>query len=41
MWGRVVTDRAADAPQWPQARDAEPAQSAEQERDQGAMDIDR
>lgn len=41
-YGRAVTEgREGEAPQWPQAREAEPDRSAEQERDQADRDIDR
>ena len=39
-YGRAVTEREAEAPQWPQAREAEPANNVEQERDRNAADID-
>jgi hypothetical protein len=43
MYGRAVTDSEGPAPQWPQAREPEPAQSPEQERDPKAPepDLDR
>jgi hypothetical protein len=42
-YGRVVNERQPDAPQWPQAREAEPAPSVEreQEREAPEQDIDR
>jgi hypothetical protein len=44
VWGREVTaGREAEAPQWPQAREAEPEPApVEQERERGPdLDIDR
>ena len=40
MYGRAVTGREAEAPQWPQAREQEPAQTQEQEREHELADID-
>jgi hypothetical protein len=43
MYGRAVTEREAPAPEWPQAREPEPAQSVEQEQERKApeQDIER
>jgi hypothetical protein len=41
-YGRAVTERETEAPQWPEAREPEPAQSVEQEPERNPdMDIDR
>jgi hypothetical protein len=40
MWGRVVNEREASAPQWPEAREVQP--EPEQSREHGPeVDIDR
>ena len=42
MYGRTLSDRDSEPPQWPEAREAEPAQSVEQEIEQAPeQDIDR
>ena len=44
MWGRAVTEREAEAPQWPQAREVQPDahESVEQNHDRAPdQDIER
>jgi hypothetical protein len=44
MWGRAVTERECEAPQWPQAREAEPSFGSSthvREMEQPEPDIDR